>query len=127
MPKTIRLKFHSKRHSDFDLLRIVRAQAQGFEAPVTAYLCSVCIQSSSAFGVVFGHTQRKRNRLFEDGHLVHTSRIVSARKEGRFWVLTTLDSRYVIATFLRDAGRRKFGHLLKALAQDEFTQQPILH
>jgi len=38
MLDTLDVNFHGKRHTDFDLKRIIRAQEQGFDIPVTAYL-----------------------------------------------------------------------------------------
>lgn len=38
MLDTLEVNFHGKRHTDFDLKRIIKAQEQGFDVPVTAYL-----------------------------------------------------------------------------------------
>jgi hypothetical protein len=38
--------------------------------------------------------------------------IVCARREGRFWVLNTLNSQYVIATFQHDIGRQTLRNFL---------------
>lgn len=102
----IDLMFYSKRHTCFDLRRLIKAKEQAFSAPVTAYLCGVFITSRTGVGIVFDHVRRKANGLFEDGHLIRTSDVVSVEKEGRFWVMTTENSRYVIATFQRENGRR---------------------
>ena len=37
MLNTLDVDFHGKRHTDFDLARILKAKAQGFEKPITAY------------------------------------------------------------------------------------------
>ncbi|CAI8886087.1 BPH_3 domain-containing protein [Pseudomonas jessenii] len=113
----IEVSFHSKRLSNFDLLRIHRAQAQGFELPVTAYLNHVAIVGKSAMGVVFGHVRKGPFGRFDDGHYMRTSDIVCARREGRFWVLNTLSSRYVIATFQRDIGRQTLRDFLMVSSQ----------
>lgn len=105
-PNTVVVDFHEKRYSDFELLRIVRAVGHGYEEPVTAYLVNVHIHSCSAVGVVFGHTHPGPHGRYSNGHLIRTSDIQSVEKEGRFWVVTTEDSRYVIVTFRRDCGRR---------------------
>lgn len=102
----LELELHSKRLSDFDLLRIFRAQMQGFDRPVTAYLSHVFLAQDTAVGVVFGHVNKGPFGRFDDGHYIITSSIVSVAREGRFWVITTLNSRYVIATFRRDIGRQ---------------------
>ena len=105
------LELHIKRHSDFDLLRILRAQQQGFFKPITAYLSSAFFAGGRCYGVLFGHARKDQFGRFDDGHLIYTSLIVSVAREGRFWVITTQNSRYVIATFLRDRGRQSFQDL----------------
>lgn len=105
MTDTVVLEFHGKRHTDFDLARIAQAQAQGFDKPITAYLCGAFIKARTGIGVVFGHNRKDQYGRFGDGHLIRTSDVLSATKEGRFWVLTTVNSRYVIATFRPSGGR----------------------
>ena len=113
MTTLVDIDLHSKRHSDFDLLRIARAEAQGFAKPVTAYLTSVFISARAGVGVVFGHNRKDQYGRFADGHLIRTSDVVKAKKEGRFWVLTTVNSRYVIATFRADGGRKSLRDFLR--------------
>lgn len=108
-PNTVVVDFHIKRYSDFDLLRISRAVRQIYQAPVTAYLVDAYIPACTAIGVVFGHDH------FLDGHRIRTSDIQYVEKEGRFWVLTTLNSRYVVATFKRDGGRNSLRDFLRVL------------
>ncbi|MNY79152.1 hypothetical protein D3C86_2196660 [compost metagenome] len=62
---------------------------------------------------------------FDDGHYMRTSDIVCARREGRFWVLNTLNSRYVIATFQRDIGRQTLRDFLK-VSNQEVHESPQL-
>jgi hypothetical protein len=111
MLDTIDVNFHGKRHTDFDLKRILKAQEQGFDVPVTAYLCGVSIRSRAGIGVVFGHKRKDQYGRFADGHLIRTSDVLKIEREGRFWVMTTENSRYVLTTFQRENGRaslRKF-------------------
>lgn len=105
MLDTIDVNFHGKRHTDFDLKRIIKAREQGFDVPVTAYLCGVSIRSRAGIGVVFGHKRKDQYGRFGDGHLIRTSDVLKVEREGRFWVMTTDNSRYVIATFQRNNGR----------------------
>ncbi|AMM03025.1 MULTISPECIES: hypothetical protein [Pseudomonas] len=112
MPDTICMRFHGKRHSDFDLKRIARAEAQGFDKPVTAYLCGAFIKARTGVGVVFGHPQKDQFGRFDDGHLMRTSDVVTVERKGRFWVITTESSRYVIATFQRQNGRASLREFL---------------
>lgn len=102
----VEIEFHGKRLTDFDLLRIARASGQEYADDITAYLTSVQIHGSSAVGVVFGHAKKEPSGRYADGHLIKTSDILLARKEGRFWVITTINSKYVVATFRRDTGRQ---------------------
>lgn len=104
----VEVDFYVKRYSDFDLLRIARAVGQGFEEEVTAVLVNVHISQRSAVGVVFGRTRKGPHGRYADGHLIRTSDILGTAKEGRFWVITTINSRYAVATFQRNGGRRSF-------------------
>ncbi|WP_285374404.1 hypothetical protein [Pseudomonas sp. lyk4-TYG-107] len=105
MLDTLDVSFYGKRHTDFDLTRIIKAQEQGFDLPVTAYLCGVSIRARAGIGVVFGHQRKARYGRYEDGHLIRTSDVLKVEREGRFWVMTTMNSRYVLATFQRGNGR----------------------
>lgn len=113
MLDTLDVNFHGKRHTDFDLKRIIKAQEHGFDVPVTAYLCGVSIRARAGIGVVFGHKRRDQYGRFGDGHLIRTSDVLKVEREGRFWVMTTVNSRYVIATFQRDNGRASLRQYLR--------------
>lgn len=108
------IELHSKRLIDFDIRRLIRASKHVYEKPVTAYLSDVFVHSNSAVGIVYGHTKPGPHGRFADGHFLRTSDIRFANKEGRFWVLTTLNSRYVIASFKKDGGRASFKTLLES-------------
>ena len=113
MLDTIDVNFHGKRHTDFDLLRIIKAQEQGFDLPVTAYLCGVSIRARAGIGVVFSHKRKDQYGRFGDGHLIRTSDVLKVEREGRFWVMTTENSRYVLATFQRQNGRASLRDFLR--------------
>ena len=122
MLNTIDVNLHGKRHSDFDLARILKAQAQGFDKPITAYLCGVSIKARAGIGVVFGHKRKDQYGRFGDGHLIRTSDVVKVEQEGRFWVMTTENSRYVLATFQRGNGRASLRDFLRlSRGQHHFT------
>lgn len=123
MLNTINVEFHGKRLTDFHLKRIAQAEAQSYTAPITAYLSDVFISSCVAVGIVFGHNKRDPYGRYADGHLMRTSDIRFARKEGRFWVLTTMHSRYVIASFKRDDGRASLKTFLRS-AQGRYHFTP---
>lgn len=113
MMDTLDVNFHGKRHTDFDLKRIIKAQQQGFDVPVTAYLCGVSIRSRAGIGVVFGHKRKDQYGRFGDGHLIRTSDVLKVEREGKFWVMTTVSSRYVLATFQRGNGRASLRQYLR--------------
>ncbi|WP_339100196.1 hypothetical protein WKQ99_18355 [Pseudomonas atacamensis] len=122
MLDTLDVNFHGKRHTDFDLARIIKAQDQGFDIPVTAYLCGVSIRARAGIGVVFGHKRKDQYGRFGDGHLIRTSDVLKVEREGRFWVMTTENSRYVLATFQRGNGRASLRDYLRvSKGQYHFT------
>lgn len=126
MTDTVVLELHGKRHTDFDLTRIAQAQAQGFEKPVTAYLCGAFIKARAGIGVVFGHNRKDQYGRFGDGHLIRTSDVIRVEREGKFWVLTTVNSRYVVATFQRDTGRASLREFLRlSQGQHHFTPRVL--
>jgi hypothetical protein len=73
----------------------------------------VSIKARTGIGVVFGHNRKDQFGRFSDGHLIRTSDVITAEREGRFWVLTTVNSRYVIATFQRGNGRASLCQFLQ--------------
>lgn len=107
------IELHSKRLTDFNIRRLIRAGKHLYDDPITAYLSDVFIHCNSAVGIVYGHTKPGPHGRFADGHFLCTSEICFAKKEDRFWVLTTLNSRYVIASFKRDHGRASFNNFLR--------------
>jgi hypothetical protein len=127
MLNTINVELHGKRLTDFHLKRIVQADAQSFDEPITAYLSDVFVSSCTAIGVVFGHKKREELGRFADGHFVRTSEICFARKEGRFWVLTTMNSRYVVASFKRGCGRASLRTFLRAAQGRYIFTPPVVH
>ncbi len=110
---TVAIDLHVKRYSDFDLLRIAKAVSQEYEGLITAYLVNVHIHACSAVGVVFGHICPGPYQRLSDGRLIRTSDIQSVTKEGKFWVINTVNSKYVVATFRRDVGRRSLREFLR--------------
>ena len=113
MLDTLDVNFHGKRHLRSLIGQIIKAQAQGFDEPVTAYLCGVSIKARAGIGVVFGHNRKDQYGRFGDGHLIRTSDVLKVEREGRFWVMTTENSRYVLATFQRGNGRSSLREFLR--------------
>lgn len=112
MQEPVELSFHGKSLSVLDLKRIAKAKNQGFDKPVTAYLGSAFMNRRSAVGIIFGDEGEDPFGRFEDGRLFQASGLVSVNKEGRFWVASTEDCRYVIASFKRVDGRRSLRDFL---------------
>lgn len=126
MLDTLDVNFHGKRHTDFDLKRIIRAQDQGFDISVTAYLCGVSIRARAGIGVVFGHKRKDQHGRFGDGHLIRTSDVLKVEREGRFWVMTTVNSRYVLATFQRVNGRASLRQFLQLSRRQHHLSPHVL-
>lgn len=120
---TVSVDLHVKRYSDFDLLRIAKAATQDYDGLVTAFLVNVHIHACNAVGVVFSHVCPGPYDRFSDGHLIRTSDIQSVSKQGRFWVINTVNSKYVIATFRRDVGRRSLREFLR-VASGRYVPTP---
>ena len=120
---TVAVDLHVKRYSDCDLIRIAKAASQDYDGLVTAFLVNVHIYACSAVGVVFSHICPGPYSRYSDGRLIRTSDIQSVRKEGRFWVISTVNSKYVIATFRRDAGRRSLRDFMR-IAGNRYIPTP---
>lgn len=120
---TVAVDLHVKRYSEFDLLRLARAASQDYDGLVTAFLVGVHIHACSAVGVVFSHICPGPYQRFADGRLIRTSDIQSVTKQGRFWVITTVHSKYVIATFRRDVGRRSLREFMR-VASGRYVPTP---
>lgn len=127
MHKDINTEWHSKRLSDFHIKRIIRAQRYMHDASITAYLSDVFIADGTAVGVTYGHQQVDQFGRFADGHIMRTSHIRFAAKIGPFWVLTTMNSRYVIASFKRGDGRPSFHNLLRSAVGEVDVPSPVIH
>lgn len=95
--------------------RLKEAMSHHFDEPVTGYLTHARIVSASGLGFVYGHVRADVYGRFADGHLIRTSDVRSARREGPFWVLTTLNSRYVVVSFKKNEGRPSLQYYLKIL------------
>jgi hypothetical protein len=102
---------HGRRLSELQLKRIICAQQYLYDSPITGYLSDAVFVGNTCIGIVFDHSRKGPREQFHDGHMIRTSHILSVHKEGRFWVLTTLNSLYVVASFKRQLGRSTFKKL----------------
>ena len=102
---------HGRHLTDLQLKRIVRAQQRAYDSPITGYLSDALFVGNTCIAIVFEHSRKGPREQFKDGHMIRTSHILSVHKEGRFWVLTTLNSLYVVASFKRQMGRSTFKKL----------------
>lgn len=114
MSEIIEVEFHSKWLTDFQLGRLVRATNQRYIPTITAFISEAIIVNDTCLGVVFDHARKDESGRHADCSITQTAKIQSARKAGRFWVLTTGDDHYVIASFKRGGGRRSFLELLRS-------------
>ena len=102
---------HGRRLTDLQLKRIICSQQWPYDSPITGYLSDAVFVGNTCIAIVFDHSRKGPREQFKDGHMIRTSHILSVHKEGRFWVLTTLNSLYVVASFKRQLGRRTFKKL----------------
>ncbi|UCP11700.1 hypothetical protein K5R88_08815 [Pseudomonas sp. MM213] len=114
MSEIIEVEFHSKWLTDFQLGRLVRATNQRYIPTITAFISDAIIVNDTCLGVVFDHTRKDESGRHADCSIIQTAKIQSARKAGRFWILTTGEDHYVIASFKRGGGRRSFLELLRS-------------
>ena len=99
MSEVINVEFHSKWLTDFELIRLVRATNQKYTIAITAF---------------FGHLDKDDFGRHADCSIIQTGKILSARKEGRFWLLATHEGHYVVGTFKRGGGRASLLQFLKS-------------
>jgi hypothetical protein len=97
--------------SAFQLKRIIRAMAQKYPMPITAYLSDVVISSDCALGVVFGQPIEGRGRHVR-GYSLRTEPIYTLSKIERFWVASTKCGNYVLTSFNRQTGRASLRALI---------------
>lgn len=102
---------HDRELTDFQLKRIICAQQLPYDSPITGYLSDALFVGNTCIAIVFDHSRKGARGQFKDGNMIRTSHILSVHKEGRFWVLTTLNSLYVVASFKRQLGRSTFKKL----------------
>lgn len=112
MSAEINIEYHGKNFTDFQLKRVLRAMAQSYSSPITAYLSGVFITSDCAVGIVFGHTNPGQFKQRSDGHILQTSPIQYLKKVGRYWVITVAEGRYVLTSFKRGLGRASLRALI---------------
>lgn len=102
---------NDRRLTDFQLKRIICAQKWSYDSPIAGYLSDSVFVGNTCIAIVFDHSRKEPGGWFTDGHMIRTSHILSVHKEGRFWVLTTLNSLYVVTSFKRQMGRSTFKRL----------------
>lgn len=115
MPDEIIMEYHFKELSDFQLKRIARAMTQQYLLPITAYLSDVFIASECAVGIVFGHAEPGQFEQRADGHILQTSSIEHLKRVGRYWVITTAEGQYLLASFKRGLGRASLRALIAGM------------
>lgn len=114
MPEIIEVEFHSKELSDFQLCRLGRAHLRKYTVPITAFISGAFIAEDTCAGVSFDHAAQGDAYRPVDGGLLRTGKIQRAWKEGRYWLLETQNGCYVLASFIRGAGRKSFLEFLRS-------------
>ncbi|MGJ7514422.1 hypothetical protein ACSFE6_08795 [Pseudomonas baetica] len=113
MSEIIEVEFHSKKLSDFQLCRLVRASDRKYSVPITAFISDAFIAEDRCLGVSFDHVGQGDAYRPADGGLLRTEKIQRAWKEGRYWLLETQNGNYVLGSFLRGIGRKSFREFLE--------------
>lgn len=108
--------------SPFQGRLLLRAKSIAWPVVVTAYLTDVKIHGRILLGVTWGHRRASvESGRFTDGHLIHTSDVCGVDRVGRYWIVETLNSHYVVVNFTRSGGRAEFAclrHLWSAKKTD---------
>lgn len=76
-----------------------------YSVPVTGFLVDAFVVANAGIGIIYRHARRDSTGRFADGHLVRTSDIVSIESIDGRWLITTVNSIYVVVTFKRHIGR----------------------
>jgi hypothetical protein len=114
MSEIIKVDFHSKELSDFQLRRLVTASDRKYSVPITAFICDAFMAEDTCVGVSLDHVGQGDAYRPADGGLLRTGKIQRAWKEGRYWLLETQNGYYVLASFIRGVGRKSFLELLRS-------------
>lgn len=114
MSEIIKVEFHSKELSDFQLRRLVTASDLKYSVPITAFICDAFMAEETCVGLSFDHVGQGDAYRPVDGGLLRTGKIQRAWKEGRFWLLETREGNYLVGSFKRGGGRRSFLELLRS-------------
>ena len=114
MSETIEVEFHSKRLTNFQLNRLVRASLRKYTVPITTFISDAIIAEDRCLGISFDHSERDDAYRTANGAVLLTAKIQRAWKEGRFWLLETQEGNYVIGCFKRGVGRASFLDLLRS-------------
>ncbi|MCE1004975.1 hypothetical protein [Pseudomonas sp. NMI1173_11] len=113
MSADITIEFHSRSQTELQLRRIEHAMRQTYPVPIAGFLSDVFFSSQRAVGIVFGHIDPGVYEQRADGHILQTAAICRLWKQGRFWVATTEEGRYVLTSFMRDVGRKSLRVLIE--------------
>jgi|TARA_Y100000815_G_scaffold174676_1_gene158938 hypothetical protein len=105
MLKTTLIPETSRSISSYAKRQLAHALKAKYPLPVTGFLVDAVVIANAAVGISYQHARRESTGRFADGHLIRTSDIIGLRlSEGR-WLITTLNSTYVVVTFKQGVGR----------------------
>ncbi|MCO7534918.1 MULTISPECIES: hypothetical protein [Pseudomonas] len=111
-------EYEGEELSTFQLKRVIRAMAQKYPMPITAYLSDVVISSDCALGVVFGQPIQGRGQHLR-GYALGTKPIYTLSKIGRYWVISSKCGNYVLTSFRRGIGRESLRALIATADETE--------
>jgi len=101
--------------SDFQMRRLVQVSLEKFSVPITAFLSDAAVVEDCCLGISFDHLEQDYGYWTGEGAPRQTSKVLRAWKEGRYWLVGTLEGNYVIASFKRSIGKAAFLILLQSL------------
>lgn len=95
----------SRAISPYARRQLAEALKATYPVPVTGFLVDAFVVANAGVGIIYRHARRDSTGRFADGHLVRTSDIVSIECIDGRWLITTVNSMYVVVTFKRHIGR----------------------
>jgi hypothetical protein len=106
---------------------LARAAQIAWPVRIKAYLTDVRVHGRVLVGVNWGNlAAQPHGGLFANGHLIHTSDVMGARRIGKHWIIQTLNSYYVIVNFGK-GGRAEFAARRRSFERDRITHFLTVH
>ena len=117
----------SRSISPYAKQQLAQALKVTYPVPVTAFLVNVYVIANAAVGIVYRDVRSDATGRFNDGHLIRTSDIVELSQIDGRWLIKTVNSLYVVATFKRHVGRPSLMTLQRLMKTRIFLASRKLH